>query len=169
MQPTLTSTIIPANKRKTALLELIAAGFTVAGIFMVRSPDLTGRDHLYAWACVALFGLCFVLIVPQLLGKNYLLLNEQGFRIVSPYNKKFFFAWSDIDSIGAYTIKVRYGRGPNMIGFNLKNPSTGIVGTITEINKSSTDYQRGFVNSYSISTDELVRLMEQYRQFFSKA
>ena len=160
MQPTAKQTIIPNKKLRIAVTELGCAVILVASIFMTQSPD---ANHFYAWACTVLFGLSFILLLPQLFGKNYLLLDEQGFRAVSPYNKKFTFAWSDIESVGTYPIKVRYGRPVEMIGFNLKNPGTGVVGAITAINESNTKYQRAFANSYKMSSQELVRLMEQYR------
>ena len=144
--------IFEFNKLKNSILLLGCSAFVAIGIFILdKNPEI-------AWACIIFFGLGVIVALIQFYpNSTYLKLTNEGFEVKSLF-KSSFTKWSDVKDFREGQIK-----GNKMIFFDYtdqhKKWNSG-----KKVAKFLSGNEGAVQSSYNIKTDELLILMEEYKQ-----
>lgn len=130
----------------------ICAGFVWAGsVIMPSHPAL-------AWSCIAFFGLGVgVALVSLLPGASALVLDEDGFEIVSLFRRARV-GWGEVARFG----EVRVGL-ERLVGFDFVDGARG-DGRLQRVNRRVSGFHGALPDRYRLDPAELVRRLERHRQ-----
>ena len=146
-----TSEIFRPKKSKNLILLLICSAFVAIGILTLK------EEPLMSWFGISFFGLGVIVSLIQFYpNASYLKLNQEGFEVKSLF-RAHFTKWSDIKDLRQGHIS-----GNQMIFFDYtdehKKWNTG-----KKIAKFLSKKEGAVQSTYNISTDELMRLMLEYK------
>ena len=140
------------NRLKNVLLFLVCSVFVAIAILMLPEKPLIG------WLSILLFGIGVLVSIIQFLpNAAYLKLNDDGFEVKSLF-RSHFTQWSNVQSFSLGHIN-----GNKMIFFNFteehKKWRNG-----KKLSKFLSGKEGAIPSSYTISSDELLQLMKEYKR-----
>ena len=161
----------------------IGVGFVVISIAFIHSPG-TFSDHWVAngfgavliglglahdtlqvvmevgWVAVVFFGIgCLISILSLIPGASGLTLGKEGFVIRNLF-RRISYQWPNVGEFAVVTVKYGFG-SKKLVGFNdrLTATSTGAA-----INVKLTGRNSALPDTYSLSVEDLARLMSLWRE-----
>lgn len=144
--------IFKESKLKNGMLFLISTAFVALGIFLLK------KEPAIAWGSICFFGLGVIVSLIQFHpDASYIKLNDQGFEVRNLF-RSYFIKWSYITDLRIVSIK-----GTKMIVFDLTS-EYGSLSLGERIGKLISDNRGAVPSSYTISTNELLKLMQEYKE-----
>lgn len=142
-----------SSRLKYFFVLLISLAFTFVGTWMLKEGDAKG------WLVLIFFGLlCLMALAPFLCPRRfYLHLSPEGFEARSLFHKTFT-RWRD-----ASRFEVRWLVFTKLVVFNY-GPAHHSYEWIKKANRMVGDFEGGLPDTYGLSADELVRLLNEWRE-----
>lgn len=142
---------------KLILLLLTCVVFATLGVWMINDNDLRG------WLVVGFFGPCSLIVLCQFIpGANYLRLTRDGISY-STFFRKRSHKWDEIFEFGAYEPS---STGSKYVGFNFKQRSKSGE-NLNSFSKTLSGWESGIPDTYGMSAEELVEILESWRKKYS--
>lgn len=147
--------VLVGSRAKYALLTAGAAVFVAIGGFLIKT-DSAPKTQFEAWLCILFFGLCGAIGAANVMRPSRLVLSDNAFRLERPLGKPRTVEWRDIDAFFVWT-----NRSSKILGYRYI-AGRAPTDALTRINQSL-GLDGGLPTGWSLSTEELVNLMNQYR------
>jgi hypothetical protein len=140
------------NPWKTIGLIALCGIFVLIGVWLGRKGEWMG------WATAGFFGLGVCAFAVALLpGSSYLHLDAKGFEVCSLF-RKHAYQWTEIEQFDVAYVNVN-----RMVVFNF-SPTYTRSQTARKVASAIVGWEGALHDGFSLSPDELAKLMEYYRQ-----
>ena len=145
--------ILKQNKKKTAFYLIICILLAISGIALAFQEEY--RATIIGIIVSVFFGACSLIFILQLIKGNNLTLTKEGFTMEGLFKKQTY-RWKDIEN---FRLNTQY----NLVVFDFSREYDKQE-IVREIAKNLSGSQGGIPDIYKVKSEELVKLLNQWKE-----